>query len=144
MQRAARDHRAAVSLMSAWCLAQAWKRGGAEALLSKGWAIPCLLGDAQRPRVSRIVRAGPAVCGFEDQVWTVERVRALVVDEFMVRYSNSGTWRLLDRLGMSWQVPARRVAERDEQAIATWRQSTSPAVKARRAKGWVSRFPSSA
>ena len=129
-----------VSRMSAWRWQQAWKHGGAQALLSKGSAGACLLDEVQRAKLSRIVHDGPGVYGFDDQVWTVDRIRAVVADEFKVRYSNSGMWRLLDRIGMSWQVPARRAAERDEAAIAAWRESRWPEVKGRRA----SRGPRSA
>lgn len=38
-------------------------------------------------------------------------------EEFHVSYSVSGATRLMHRLGFSPQVPARRVAERDEQAV---------------------------
>jgi transposase len=129
-----------VSRMSAWRWQQAWKCGGAEALLSKGSASPCRLDQGQLARLCRIVQDGPGVYGFADQVWTVDRIRAVVADELRVRYSNSGMWRLLDRVGMSWQVPVRRAAERDEAAITTWKESTWPEIKGRRA----SREPRSA
>jgi hypothetical protein len=48
----------------------------------------------------------------------------------------------LARMGWSPQVPARRAAERDEAAIAAWRQETWPVIKGRpssRAPGWSSR-----
>ncbi|MFE5698989.1 winged helix-turn-helix domain-containing protein [Streptomyces erythrochromogenes] len=37
-------------------------------------------------------------------------------------------WRLLDRLGWSWQVPEVRAVERGEEAIAAWRTQTRPAA----------------
>jgi hypothetical protein len=40
---------------------------------------------------------------------------------------------LLHRIGWSVQVPARRAAERDEAAIAAWREETWPVVKGRAA-----------
>ena len=49
---------------------------------------------------------------------------------------------LLHRIGWSVQVPARRAAERDEAAIAAWRQETWPVIKGpsrSRAPGWSSR-----
>lgn len=45
-------------------------------------------------------------------------------------------------IGWSGQVPARRAAERDEAAVAAWRQETWPVIKGRprsRAPGWSSR-----
>ncbi|MED7947560.1 winged helix-turn-helix domain-containing protein [Streptomyces sp. BE20] len=44
--------------------------------------------------------------------------------KFHVSYSVSGATRLMHRLSFSPQVPARRVAERDEQAVTVWREAT--------------------
>ncbi|MFI1415009.1 winged helix-turn-helix domain-containing protein [Streptomyces sp. NPDC020707] len=43
-------------------------------------------------------------------------------EEFHVAYSVSGATRLMYRLGFSPQVPARQVAERDEQAVTDGRR----------------------
>ncbi|MER6434728.1 winged helix-turn-helix domain-containing protein [Streptomyces sp900105245] len=45
-------------------------------------------------------------------------------------YSVSGATRLMRRLGFTPQVPARRAAERDEQAVAAWKEATWAEVKA--------------
>jgi hypothetical protein len=73
---------------------------------------------------------GPAAHGWvEDQVWTASRVATLIGRKFHVSYSVSGATRLMHRLGFSPQVPARRVAERDEQAVTVWREVTWAEVK---------------
>ncbi|MFE6338840.1 winged helix-turn-helix domain-containing protein [Streptomyces sp. NPDC057798] len=59
----------------------------------------------------------------EDQVWTASRVASLIGRKFHVGYS-SGVITLMQRLGLSPQVPARRVAERAEQAVAVWKAVT--------------------
>ncbi|MER7693741.1 winged helix-turn-helix domain-containing protein [Streptomyces sp. NPDC097610] len=41
----------------------------------------------------------------------------------------SGATRLMRRLGFSPQVPARRVAERDEGAVQVWKEATWDEVK---------------
>ncbi|WP_162794734.1 IS630 family transposase [Nonomuraea lactucae] len=41
---------------------------------------------------------------------------------------------LLHRLGWSWQPPSRRAAERDEQAIAAWKDEQWPIIKGWRRK----------
>ena len=43
---------------------------------------------------------------------------------FGVDYTLAGIDVLLHRIGWSVQVPARRAAERDEDAIAAWREET--------------------
>ncbi|MEU1543904.1 winged helix-turn-helix domain-containing protein [Actinacidiphila glaucinigra] len=73
---------------------------------------------------------GPAAHGWvEDQVWTAARVATLIGRKFHVSYSVSGATRLMHRLGFSPQVPGRRVAERDEQAVTTWKEATWEEVK---------------
>ncbi|MEV5646514.1 winged helix-turn-helix domain-containing protein, partial [Streptomyces flaveolus] len=53
----------------------------------------------------------------------------LVGRMFHVSCSVSGATRLMHRLGFSPQVPARRVAERDEQAVQGWKEATWAEVK---------------
>ena len=48
---------------------------------------------------------------------------------FRVEYTLTGGEVLLHRIGWSVQVPARRAAERDEAAVAAWRQETWPVIK---------------
>ncbi|MGE5288908.1 MAG: helix-turn-helix domain-containing protein [Micromonosporaceae bacterium] len=60
------------------------------------------------------------------------RITEMVRRRFAVEYTLAGMDLLLHRIGWSVQVPARRAAERDEAAIAAWREETWPAVKGRR------------
>ncbi|MFI0967773.1 winged helix-turn-helix domain-containing protein [Streptomyces sp. NPDC021080] len=48
----------------------------------------------------------------------------LIGRKFHLSHSVSGATRLMHRLGFSPQVPARRVAERDEQAVTVWKEAT--------------------
>jgi hypothetical protein len=65
----------------------------------------------------------------EDQVWTAARVATLIGRKFHVSCGVSGATRLMHRLGFGPQVPARRAAERDEQAVTTWKEATWAEVK---------------
>jgi putative transposase len=79
-----------------------------------------------------VLDAGPAACGWADQCWTLARISDLVRERFRVDYTLAGMDVLLHRIEWSVQVPARRAAERDEDAIAAWREETWPVIKARR------------
>jgi putative transposase len=59
------------------------------------------------------------------------RVAVLLKELFGQSYTLRGTSYLLHRLGWSPQVPQRRAAERDEEAITTWIEETSPLVGTR-------------
>jgi transposase len=133
-----------VSRMSANRWRRALAAGGREALASKGaGGAKCKLTPAQLAELETALDAGPAVWGWdEDQCWTLARVVDLVRRRFRVEYTLAGVDLLLHRIGWSVQVPARRAAERDEAAIAAWRQETWPVIKERsrsRAPGWSSK-----
>jgi transposase len=124
-----------------------WRRalaaGGREALASKGaGGAKCKLTEAQVAELESVLDAGPAACGYADQCWTLARVADQCWQRFGVEYTLGGVHVLLHRTGWSVQVPARRAAERDEAAVAAWKEETWPVIKGRlrnRAPGWSSK-----
>jgi transposase len=132
-----------VSRMSANRWRRALEAGGREALASTGaGGAKCKLSPVQVAELEAVLEAGPAACGYEDQRWTLARVADLVRRRFGEQYTLAGMDLLLHRIGWSVQVPARRAAERDETAVARWKQETWPVIKGpsrSRAPGWSSR-----
>jgi transposase len=129
-------------------LANRWRRalaaGGRQALASKGpGGARCRLTPAHLRDLETVLEAGPAAWGWDgDQRWTLARIAGVVRRRFGVEYTLAGLDLLLHRIGWSAQVPARQAAERDETAIAAWKEETWPVVKGRRrtwAPGWSSR-----
>ncbi|MCX5233095.1 winged helix-turn-helix domain-containing protein [Streptomyces sp. NBC_00233] len=121
-----------VSRKSACQWQRSWQEGGTEALASGGpLGKRCKLSPRCQEKLAQYLDQGPAAHGWtEDQVWTGTRVARLIGRKFHVSYSVSGATRLMRRLGFTPQVPVRRAAERDEQAIATWKEATWAEVKA--------------
>ena len=115
-----------VSTKSVYQWRRAWRAGGAAALASKGpGGNACKLDEDQLARLRAALDAGPAVYGWDrDQRWTLARVAALIARLCGVSYTLRGTSFLLHRLGFTPQVAAHRAAERDEAAIAAWREQT--------------------
>jgi transposase len=133
-----------VSRMSANRWRRALDGGGRTALASKGaGGARCKLTPAQLRELQAILDAGPAAWGWdEDQRWTLARIAEIARRRFGADYTLAGLDLLLHRLGWSVQVPARQAAERDEAAIARWREETWPVLKGRRrtwAPGWSSK-----
>lgn len=120
-----------VSRKSAYEWHRLWRDGGAKALASRGPSgSRCRLSPRCLEKLAAYLDEGPAAHGWvEDQVWTAARVATLIGRKFHVSYSVSGATRLMHRLGFSPQVPARRVAERDEQAVTGWKEATWAEVK---------------
>lgn len=123
-----------VSRMSANRWRRALAAGGRAALASRGaGGAKCKLTAPQLRELATLLDAGPAAWGWdEDQCWTLARVTEVVRRRFGVEYTLAGMDLLLHRIGWSVQVPARRAAERNEAAIAAWREETWPVVKGRR------------
>ncbi|WP_031488212.1 helix-turn-helix domain-containing protein, partial [Streptomyces bicolor] len=101
---------------------RAWREGGTGALVSAGPPKLPKLSDEQFTELDKELALGPGVHGWEDQRWTLARIRALIAWRFSLDCSSAGLWRLLHRHGWSWQSPARRALERDEQAVGLWKK----------------------
>ena len=119
-----------VSTKTAYQWRRRWRAGGDSALASLGpGGATCRLNADQLERLRAELARGPAEHGFTDQRWTLARITLLIGRLFHVRYTLRGTSYLLHRNGFTVQVPARRAAERNEAAIATWRTETWTKVR---------------
>ncbi|MFJ2264462.1 winged helix-turn-helix domain-containing protein [Streptomyces sp. NPDC087844] len=103
-----------------------WRAGGTEALASSGLAKVPKLSDERFAELERELARGPAVHGWEDQRWTLVRIRALIWRKFELDCSPAAVWRLLHRHRWSWQSPARRALELDEDAVRLWKKEVWP------------------
>lgn len=72
---------------------------------------------------------GAEAYGFRGDVWTCGRVAKVIEEEFGVRYHRGHVSRLLKEIGWTPQVPITRAIQRDEEAIARWRQHDWPQLK---------------
>ena len=108
---------------------QAWLAGGAAGLESRGQAARCRLGEGQLAALDAMLEAGPLAAGWQDQRWTLARVRDLVARMFGVQYTVPGIWYLLRRRGWTCQMGARRAIERDDGAVEVWKKQTWPEIK---------------
>ena len=109
-----------------------WTEEGKAALVDAGRAgrPPRLTAD-QKARVEEELLRGPTAHGYATQLWTLARVAEVIQRVTGVRYHPGHVWRLLHELGWSVQRPARRAAERDQEAIARWVKEDWPRVKKR-------------
>jgi transposase len=104
--------------------------GGAQALCHRpSPGAPRRLSTEQRAHLPTLLRRGPTAYGFRGEIWTRKRVAEVIRLEFGVVYHPTHVGRLLNALGWSPQKPMRRARQRDEAAIARWRDETWPAIK---------------
>ena len=133
----ARDLRVTPGSVRRW--RRAWACGGTAALRSKGPVSREKLSPQQWARLEQELRKGPLAHGFAgDQRWTLGRIKTLIGTLFHVGYTFEGTSKLMRRHGWSAQVPVRQALERDDAAVAVWKDQVWPDIKARRATwAWI-------
>ena len=90
---------------------------------------PRRLAADQLARLPDLRRRGPAAYGFRGDLWTRNRIAAVIRLEVGVSYHPTHVGRLCNRIRWSPQKPARHARQRDEAAIAHWREQIWPAIK---------------
>ena len=81
------------------------------------------------PRWPGPCEKGPKANGFPTELWTLARVADVIEQVTGVKYHPGHVWRVLRQMGWTRQRPARRAAERDDEAIEQWVNERWPRVK---------------
>lgn len=89
----------------------------------------CRLSAQQQKKLARELLRGAYAHGYADDHWTLDRIGRVIYDQFGVRYHPTSVWHLLRRMGWSSQKPQRTGLQRDDQAVADWKNKTWPPIK---------------
>jgi transposase len=119
-------------IVSQW--RKAWRQGGRDALRSGGpvGRRPKLTTE-QLQVVNAALVAGAAAFGYSTDVWTLPRVAEVIHRVTGASYHPRYVWYLLrQQLHWTWQRPARRAIERNDEAIHDWVKQRWPDLKKRR------------
>jgi transposase len=104
--------------------------GGAQALQVKSPpGRPAGLDEAQVRDVVACILRGARACGFDTDLWTLPRVGRLIQKRHGVKYDRDHLSRLVRSWGLSWQKPATRPIERNQQTIDHWLRHDWPRIK---------------
>jgi len=109
----------------------AWRRSGRDGLRGAGRAgrLPKLSRD-QLAQVEVELIKGAEANGYANDVWTLQRVAEVIERVSGVSYHPAHVWSILrHELKWSWQRPARRATERNDEAIHQWVKKRWPALK---------------
>lgn len=118
-----------VSAQTASRWQRAWRAGGRAALRTpERFGRPARLTDAQWRTIEDDLLAGALAHGYDQQGWTLGRVREVIARRTGITYHPAHVWALLRKAGWTLQRPARRAAERDDAAVATWVKTAWPDV----------------
>jgi transposase len=134
-------HRVGAALSSVFRWWQTYRRNGTRGLDAKPTpGRSPRLSTRQKRQLVKLLTRGALRAGYRTDLWTLSRVTELIHQQFGVRYHPAHVWKVLTALGWSCQKPERRAIERDEVAIARWKQDEWPRIKKRRATWRPSRF----
>ena len=107
-----------------------WKIGGKQALKRTGQpGRPRKVTDVDLAKVERALQKGAAANGYATDLWTLARVAEVIEKTTGVKYHPGHVWKVLRSMGWSRQRPARKAAERDDEAIEQWVNDRWPRVK---------------
>ena len=118
------------SVSSAKRWKEAWAAGGEAALRRKPHrgAEP-RLGHSDRRRLLAALRRGAQSWSYSTDEWNCPRVKELIARLFGVEYHVDYVGTLLHTLGWSVHQAEYRARERDEAAVAAWREHEWPQIK---------------
>lgn len=89
----------------------------------------CRLSPKQQKRLARELLRGAYAHGYPEDHWTLDRIGRVIYDLLGVRYHPASVWHLLRRMGWSSQKPQRTGLQRDDAAIAGWKQKEWRRIK---------------
>ena len=91
---------------------------------------PTKLTDAQLTEVEQALAKGAEAHGYLTDLWTLPRVAETIERLTGVSYHPGHVWYVLrDQLDWTWQRPARRAIERNDEAIEHWVNKRWPQLK---------------
>jgi transposase len=109
----------------------AWRRSRRDGLRGAGRAgrLP-KLSRGQLAQVESKSIKGAEANGYPNDVWTLQRVAEVIQQIAGVSYHPAHVWYILRQgLKWSWQRPARRATERNDEAIHQWVKKRWPQLK---------------
>jgi transposase len=107
-----------------------WDKGGSVALKSKGHpGFESELTSKKRQAFKRAILKGPQAYGYETDLWTLSRLRAVMKKVNRIDFSAVWIWHIVRDLGFTPQKPQIKARQRDEKAIAQWKMKTLPNLK---------------
>ena len=107
-----------------------YRESGREALCRKeGSGRPRKLQDLTEDELRGRILRGAAAFGFETDLWTVNRLRRVIRDEFQIQLSKNTIWRRLRDAGLTYQKPEREYYEMDEATRKKWLRYEVPKIR---------------
>lgn len=109
---------------------QRYQSDGEEGLHRKpGSGRPRILEELQEEELRRLILQPASGFGYETDLWTVGRVRAIIEHTYRVRISGDTVLRRLREAGLTYQKPERQYYELDENTRQEWTRTVVPRIR---------------
>lgn len=114
-----------------WC--RAYADGGGKALDTlnsrKHTGRPSRMTGKQLDKLGNMLLRGAEHYGYEVDLWTTERVAALIEDKFGIRYHPDHVRKILHGMNFSSQKAEGWAREHNEKKVRNWVKNTLPDIK---------------
>jgi transposase len=102
---------------------------GDTALAIKPRGQEARLGPAQLEQLGQELLRGPTAHGYRTELWTCQRIAAVIKKLFGVSYHPGHVFKVLQAMGWTCQKPERRAKERNEPRSQQWLTADWPRIK---------------
>jgi transposase len=107
-----------------------FRANGPKGLCRKpGSGRPRKLEELCEDNLREMILKGAIAFGFETDLWTVSRLRRVILDEFQIPLSKNTIWRRLRDAGLTYQKPERQYYEIDEASRKKWLRQEVPKIR---------------
>jgi len=96
---------------------------------------PSRMSQKQKVQFQKALLKGPEAFGYPNQLWTLQRIAAVIEKKFGIKYHPCHVWKILRSLGWSCQKPQRRAKEQNEALAEEWKQENWPKIKRQARRG---------
>jgi transposase len=116
----------------------AWEADGMSGLDSKGPSgFASALDHKKKRKFKQAVLRGPLRQGYNTDLWTLNRLAAVLKKTTKLSFGPTRTWQVVRELGFTPQKPSLKDVERDEKAIADWKTRRLPGLKKMGGQTWI-------
>lgn len=106
-----------------------WRAGDSSVLQVKPRGRPARLSPEQLEQLREELLRGPTAHGYRTELWTLQRIAAVIKQQFGVSYHPGHVFKVLQAMHWSCQKPQRRAQERNEARIQQWLEEDWPRIK---------------
>lgn len=87
------------------------------------------LSKEELKKLLKVLTKSPDEYGYGTQLWDCKKVGKIIQDKFNKKIHNTNIWRLLKKLGFSYQKPEKIALQKDSKKVKMWIKQEWPKIK---------------